>query len=121
MADLQIPAEMIIGGFVAMGGAVAWLAHKWDAGNNRCEERGNSLQAELRSLRDWTQTHMLEALQANTSALRQLKHEVRELDPSDVQADSESDLHKSVHNGYERRVLERSDAGETTAIIRRVK
>jgi hypothetical protein len=117
MADTAIPSEIVIAGFVALGGAIAWLAHKWDAGNTRCEERSNALQKELASLRDWTQTKMLDALRDNTNALRQLKREVRELDPTDTESDS--DLHKSL--GFERQVLEKNERGETTAIIRRVK
>lgn len=127
MADTAIPSEIVIAGFVALGGAIAWLAHKWDAGNSRCEERSNALQKELTDLRNWSQTEMVYALRANAEAsqgvmeaLRKLKYEVRELDPSDtVKDDSESDLHRAF--GRERQVLETNAQGETTAIIRRVK
>lgn len=120
MADMQIPAEMIIGGFVALGSAVAWLAHKWDAGNTRCEERGHSLQVELKELRDWNQTTMLAAMRDNTDALRKLKYEVRELEPSSADDDTDGDIYKTL-NGVERKVIERHENGETTAIIRRIK
>lgn len=119
MTDMQIPAELIISGFVALGSAVAWLAHKWDAGNNRCEERGNVLQKELKELRDWNQNTMLGAMQANTDALRKLKYEVRELEPSALDDESESDLHKAL--GVERKAIKRHDSGETTTVIKRAK
>ena len=56
MADTVISTEVVIAGFAALGGAIVWLAHKWDAGNTRCEERSNLLHRELGSLRDWTQS-----------------------------------------------------------------
>jgi hypothetical protein len=52
-------------------------------------------------------------------AMRQLKHEVRELEPSDT-GDSESDIQKTL-TGHERQVIERHENGDTTAIIRRAK
>jgi hypothetical protein len=104
MADTIISTEVVIAGFVALGGAIVWLAHKWDAGNTRCEERSNMLHRELGSLRDWTQSKMLEALQENTKALRRLKYEVRDLDPSDaVHNETESDLVPVVVEMPERR------------------
>jgi hypothetical protein len=62
------------------------------------------LHRELGSLRDWTQSKMLEALQENTKALRRLKYEVRDLDPSDaVHNETESDLVPVVVEMPERR------------------
>ena len=122
MADASIPAEVIIAGFVAMGGAIVWLAHKWDAGNTRCEERSNLLHRELGSLRDWTQSKMLEALQENTKALRQLKYEVRELDPSeDLRKDSESGLYPVSETGTELHQPIKRSWIDTTEVVRKVK
>jgi len=122
MADTPIQAEVIIAGFVAMGGAVVWLAHKWDAGNTRCEERSNLLHRELGSLRDWTQSKMLEALQENTKALRQLKYEVRELDPSeDLRKDSESGLYPVSDTGDELHQPVKRSWIDTTEVMRKVK
>jgi hypothetical protein len=115
----EMPSEMVITGFVAMGAAVAWLAVKWEAGNNRCEDRSTRLEEKLSDLTSWNQTVMLSAINDMAQAMRQLKHEVRELDPSDAN-DSESDIHKTL-TGHERQVIERHDNGETTAIIRRIK
>lgn len=115
----EMTSEMVIAGFVAMGSAVAWLAVKWEAGNNRCEERSNKLAEQLNELTHWNQTVMISAIQDTALALRQLKHEVRDLDPSDAH-DSESDIHTTL-TGHERQVIERHANGDTTAIIRRIK
>ena len=115
----DMPAETVIAGFVAMGVAVAWLAHKWEAGNNRCEERSNKLSEELQILQRWNQTVMLAAINDMSLAMRHLKHEVRDLNPSDSR-DSESDIHKTL-TGHERQVIEVHENGDTTAIIRRIK
>lgn len=115
----EMPSEMVIAGFVAMGAAVAWLAVKWEAGNNRCEDRSNKLSEELQSLQRWNQTVMLSAINDMSLAMRQLKHEVRDLDPSDAH-ESETDIHTTL-TGHERQVIERHENGDTTAIIRRIK
>jgi hypothetical protein len=122
MADTVISTEVVIAGFVALGGAIVWLAHKWDAGNTRCEERSNLLHRELGSLRDWTQSKMLEALQENTKALRRLKYEVRELDPTDTaHNDSESGLYPVSETGVELHPPVRRSWVETTEVMRKVK
>ena len=115
----DMPAETVIAGFVAMGAAVAWLAHKWEAGNVRCETRNNKLDEQLQALQHWNQTVMLAAINDMSLAMRQLKHEVRDLDPSDAH-DSESDIQKTL-TGHERQVIEVHENGDTTAIIRRRK
>jgi hypothetical protein len=120
MADMQIPAEMIITGFAAMGAAVVWLAVRLYNGATKCEESNAVLQKEVRDLHIFNRDIMTGVISDVASALHGLKREVRELDPSD-QTDSESDLHKSLKSGHERKVIERHDNGETTAIIRRVK
>jgi len=122
MADTVISTEVVIAGFAALGGAVVWLAHKWDAGNTRCEERSNLLHRELGSLRDWTQSKMLEALQENTKALRRLKYEVRELDPSeDLRKDSESGLYPVSDTGAELHQPVKRSWVDTTEVMRKVK
>ena len=126
MADMQIPAEVIIAGFAAMGAAVAWLAIRLYNGAAKCEESNALLQKEVRDLHVFNRDTMAHVIGNVTgaigdvaNALHKLKREVRDLDPTD--SDSESDLHKSIQRGHERQVIERHDNGETTAIIRRIK
>ena len=119
--EAALPTWAIIAGFTALGGAVAWLAHRWDAGNIRCEERSNALQKELKEMRDWSQGEMLQTLRQNAEAsravvdsLRKLRYEVRELDPSDVIKDeSESDILTAVTG--------KRNEDDTTKILRVVR
>jgi hypothetical protein len=116
MADLQISAEAIICGFTAMGSAVAWLAHKLYSGASKCEDSNAALQKEVRDLHVFNRDILAGVISDVADALNKLKREVRELDPTDTE--SETDIHKTL-TGYERQVIEHHENGDTTAIVRR--